>query len=380
MKVDPDCRECADSSIFLSGHITAALVKEVMPDIVKLRAARRERITVYINSDGGFTDEADLVDAVLTHKDSEGYCPHVVTVAIGNARSAAATLLAFGNYAIAYPHAAVHFHGIRYSGEFEVTTEFATSKASDLQSANLALAMRLAERTVARAMLIYSMKRPSFAERRQSEECKDLSDVECFANALKDEVTSECAKKIVESALKSSQAIDQLSEHIFGGPINLNDDSSMAEVEATILKSIVDFEVQRLSDPNEGLTPDCVARITADYSLIRDYHRGEHREKMWPLLRRFGKFFLDEEQLKEYSQIMASSPEDAQKWLDDTARPMLQPFWYFVVCMWRALQEGENALPPQDAYWLGIIDEVAGTRLAAYRLAKEDDGAIGKTD
>ena len=47
------------------------------------------------------------------------------------------------------------------------------------------------------------------------------------------------------------------------------------------------------------------------------------------------------------------------------------PF-YFVVSLFRLLQQGEFYLTPRDAYWLGIVDEVIGdTDLPCPRLLLE---------
>jgi len=45
---------------------------------------------------------------------AHGKKPRIITVAIGDAKSAAANLLALGDYAVAYPRSSIHFHGLRY--------------------------------------------------------------------------------------------------------------------------------------------------------------------------------------------------------------------------------------------------------------------------
>jgi hypothetical protein len=50
----------------------------------------------------------------------------------------------------------------------------------------------------------------------------------------------------------------------------------------------------------------------------------------------------------------------------------MHPLWYFVVSLFRLLQQGEFTLTPRDAYWLGIVDEVIGaTDLPCPRLLLE---------
>lgn len=66
---------------------------------------------------------------------------------------------------------------------------------------------------------------------------------------------------------------------------------------------------------------------------------------------------------------VGASEEERQKWMWEKTASKVKMFWYFVVCVWRNLQEEENPLTPSEAYWLGAVDEVLGTSLSALRWA-----------
>ena len=46
--------------------------------------------------------------------------------------------------------------------------------------------------------------------------------------------------------------------------------------------------------------------------------------------------------------------------MNATIAGLLQPLSSFFAALCHALQQGENELTAEDAYWLGLIDEVVG--------------------
>jgi hypothetical protein len=95
---------------------------------------------------------------------------------------------------------------------------------------------------------------------------------------------------------------------------------------------------------------------------------------------RYGIPFLDSAEFAEYREKQMESSEVAEKWLVERIRPRLRPFWYFTVILCQQLQEGENALSPSDAYWIGAVDEVYGTKLNGYRALMESDSTVDVKD
>src|SRR5215831_10305942 len=141
---DKDYRENFTRSLFLTGKITQETPYALSPRIKELRAASGDPITLYIDSRGGSSAVAEGIRFLIKAPDQDGRRCRLITVAIGTAASAAADLLALGDYAIAEPQAEILYHGSRLAYEQVLTFEGATSVVANLQEANERLALRLA--------------------------------------------------------------------------------------------------------------------------------------------------------------------------------------------------------------------------------------------
>jgi ATP-dependent protease ClpP protease subunit len=67
----------------------------------------------------------------------------LITVVTGIAASAAADLLALGDYAISYLHTRIFYHGSRQDADSAITVESATTMVSSLRQTNEFFARRL---------------------------------------------------------------------------------------------------------------------------------------------------------------------------------------------------------------------------------------------
>jgi hypothetical protein len=139
-----------------------------------------------------------------------------------------------------------------------------------------------------------------------------------------------------------------------------------------VLKAVLDFELKHGGKKNWSLDDEGLAAVVADYVLLRDFHMGEHNQSLAKMVKRFGISFLSPEELQEYEKISGAPQQERDDWLWGKAGAKVKLFWYFVVCIWRNLQQEENPLTPAEAYWLGAVDEVAGTHLAALRWTMEN--------
>ncbi|HZD39481.1 MAG TPA: hypothetical protein VE131_02090, partial [Terriglobales bacterium] len=54
-------------------------------------------------------------------------------------------------------------------------------------------------------------------------------------------------------------------------------------------------------------------------------------------------------------------------YLESHAADKLEVLWYFVVSLCRLLQTKDYQLTPEEAYWLGVVDEVTGSSLQSDR-------------
>jgi ATP-dependent protease ClpP protease subunit len=138
--------------IHIDEEITDDLVRRVTPQVLSLRQAGSDPITVAINSPGGNVAAADTILALITGPDQDGDTCRAITVVTNEAYSAAAVMLARGDYAVALPHARILFHDIRYSGMSDVTPAKARTAAKQLQSRNEEFSLSIADRVFQRLM------------------------------------------------------------------------------------------------------------------------------------------------------------------------------------------------------------------------------------
>lgn len=132
---DPGFRENPERAIFIDSPIDGQLTRDLTSRIVRLRGASSQPITVYLDSPGGFTHYAHNLLQLLKSPNQDGKRCKVITVALSHADSAAADLLCQGDYAMAYPHASIHFHGTRV-GHQSITTEEADALQEHLSRQN----------------------------------------------------------------------------------------------------------------------------------------------------------------------------------------------------------------------------------------------------
>ena len=142
-------RENPKRGVFVHTNIDNLLVNQIAPQIIGLRADGASPITVYIDSLGGSTFHAQKIIDLLETPTQDGSKCKTITVAYGFAASAAADLLALGDYAIAYPTSIIHYHGTRQRHS-EITVDNIDTIATTLQHQNEQFAMRLASRMLRR--------------------------------------------------------------------------------------------------------------------------------------------------------------------------------------------------------------------------------------
>jgi ATP-dependent protease ClpP protease subunit len=375
MPASPLCRENADRAIFINETIDQRLVNSLTPQILKLRKQGTEPITVYIDSGGGYPRLADTLGAVLSAPNPEGKFCATVTVVTGWAASAAADFLAHGGYVIAYPGAIIHFHGTRQADKKEdLTMEKASTAAKFLREYNDIRAIELAQSCIKRSIFIYLNLRDSFSKMRETTKEPDMPDIQCFAQALYEKL-SPAADQLPLRALDRYGQMQELSNYVLQKlKVDITKpDKPAVEIQRTILRSVIEYEYRASKkDPTWTFTDENLDRIIEDFRLIQDFYTGEHYEFMIPIVRAFGSYFLNKEDAEEFKSKQFADDKERQEWLFPKAVNEFQPLWYFVVSICRLLQEKENALTAFDAYWLGIVHEVLGSRLPCIRQILEN--------
>lgn len=367
MGADANFRPNAERAIHIAGVFDDALVAAVTPKIIALRSDREkgnDPITVFINSPGGATRCYEIIAGMLRSVSCDREGCRVITVAVGDAGSAAANLLSVGDYAYAYPHSIVHFHGARLS-EVEVTMEDASTIVNRLASLNRRTARALAQMMFGRLVHRYVQLRGKFEDLRKED--PDISEAECFGILVGLEI-GPVAQRAVFRTLERVKAARALWSKVSS---KIDFSQKIGAQDIAVMRAILELRNDVTEDESWRLNESQVAQITADYFLLRDYVVGEHRSAMRNIVDVYGFEFLDDAEFELLNKKEAESKSDADKWLFETTEERIEPFWHFTVLLCRQLQEGENRLSATDAYWLGAVDEVLGTELIGDRATCE---------
>lgn len=356
---DPDYRPNPFRAIYVHGPIDYALLNRLSPNILRYQYESRDPITVYINSPGGITFYAQALTRLLeaTDQDTSRSC-RIITVATGSAASAAADLLCAGGYAIAYASANLLFHGVRRSGD-EITVAVASNIADTLRESNEQYAINLAEKSVRRLGFRYVWMRGGFAGFRTKISDPSKTDIECFIGLISARLSVN-ALKVVQRAVLRNQRYEALVAHVSKstGKSKRIGSKRAAEMEAEIIKRIIDFEKKRNSDPAWNFINGGLKQTVDDFLLVYEYFAIYDADHLKRLCDNWGRFFLDQADIHELDKITDSI--DHQKRLDEILKPLLRPLWLFLVALCYELQNEENFLTAEDAFWLGLVDEVIG--------------------
>jgi ATP-dependent protease ClpP protease subunit len=352
----PNFRPNPSRAIHVRGTIDQSLIDAITPQILVLQHQSRAPITVYIDSRGGSTASAELLTRLLKSTDQDGSPPcWIITVATGRAASAAADLLSEGNYALVYLETIVHFHGIRYSLDDPLTLEAASFMAESLKVGNDQYAFTLARRCISRFLLRFLDLRSQFEAVRRQTPDDEFDDLACMQVLLSDRVSSE-AVGILSQAFSRYGRYQQLAKYV-SNAVGNNASSRFAEVEAAILRAILDFELANNEDPSWNFERVGLRQLRDDFLLLIEYLKPWQTEHLELICNSWGAFFLTDDQ---NAQIDAASEDSRSRHRVEALKPILQPFWFFFVALCHVLQEGENELTAHDCYWLGLIDEVIG--------------------
>jgi ATP-dependent protease ClpP protease subunit len=365
---DPNFRPDVNRAVGVFGELTDQTVSELAKEILALRA-NPAPITVLINSPGGDPRVVHHLYDLLKTVAPTGRRSRIITVAVGNVASSAANLLSLGDYAIAYPRVTIHFHGLRFPEVEEVTMEFASVLAHQLQLRNQQTALMLAKAGTVRLAFHLARLSHNFPQLRSALSQKDLSDIECLAECLRrGKMLSPDGERIIDKALKRWKYVQELSVEIM--PKAAASGKKGLEFGGTVLSHIVKSQVKRCKWKGEHeLTEEAVNQIISNWMLLREYDMGGHMRHIQMIAKRFQSSFFTPEEIKEISAEPRS--EAAEGILLNVVNRAIRPFCYFAHCIWLALQEEENPLSARDAFALGVIDEVYDSRLPSLRETME---------
>ena len=329
MPPDSNFRHDVRRAVYITGEIDQDLVNRLTPQILGLRAASAEPITAYIDSPGGSTYHAELLYQLLKANSQDNKSCQLITLATGTAASAAADLLASGDYSLAYPHSRILYHGTRRMSQQVLTREGASSLAESLRLTNEGYAIRLADRSIDRIVFQFMLLKSGFVALREKLTKPDLPDVECFAEAIREKLGVGLAE-LVSTALARQRTYERLYEFV-SSKLDPRDEElksfRSAQIEAEVLKAILDFELNENPGEEWTFTAQGIAKLQEDYLLLSDYQSGRHRRRQSALTNRWGKFFLTSDEATEHERLEA---EKRSEWLADRVADRIHPLWYFV--------------------------------------------------
>ncbi len=150
--------------VHIDKTIDQDLIRELAPQILALRQASNDPITVAINTSGGSVQSMENLLGLITGENQDGTTCRAITVSVNNAYSSGALLLTYGSYSIALQNSRILFHDIRYGGLQDVTPEKALKAAKDLQNANERSSLKLADTVFKRLVWTYIDLRTKFEE------------------------------------------------------------------------------------------------------------------------------------------------------------------------------------------------------------------------
>jgi ATP-dependent protease ClpP protease subunit len=384
-----------DRAILIDRPIDDDLVKSLAPRILSLRQSSNDPITVGIDCPGGSLSSLDVLLGLLSGPNQDGKTCTVVTVATHRAYSAAATLLAFGNYSVALKHSQILYHDVRWSGIDDVTPEKARDAAKSLQDANDAFSLRLARRIISRLVWIYIDARKSFPDiqSKYSQTFKLYkSTVELYAPPVTEYDGLDLAAFATYLWAKLSRQNDKLIErvmrrlgvwiHLMGfvklaptyrvkgtrspGLLDgarhmhklLGGSPSRLDACSDSFKLLLSLIVSELSETKSErfVFSQVVERATREFNILESMNDPKHVRHASGLLLRHSTIFFGVEVADELETM---NEEEKAKHMAK-ASPHANLLWHFCVLLCRELFEGEHVLGPNDAQLLGLVDEVAG--------------------
>jgi hypothetical protein len=303
----------------------------------------------------------------LSDQDSSQPC-RIITAVTSLAGSAAADLLASGDYAVAFPSTIIHYHGLRTLETNPLTFELTSNLANTLRIANDEYAMRLAEKIDDRFRFRYMLARAEFIDIRKNDNNSGLTDLECFIRHIRLKL-SDIAKDVLDKAKVRHDRYERLLETVFKKK-RRSMRKTLAQIEADHINAIAAFEIKNNQDNTDwSFSKGGIGPLVNDFFLWNEYFDNfwSDRLREWCLM--FAKLTIPPEKVKEIEALL-NEKERADKFVE-VVGPILEPISAFFVALCHTLQEGENELTARDAYWLGIVDEIVGEDLPNERWFTE---------
>lgn len=367
-----------DRSIVIGGTIDGDLLARLTPRILELRRTP-EPITVLIDSPGGSIARTRHLKDLLTVAEGGREAPPIVTVVTGIAASAAAELLCWGDVAVAYPSASIHWHGTRHLGA-EVTAESADRLAACLRVENDEIARAAARAMLPRLLQRYASVHEQLAAIRDEEAeslddlpqvgSPDTIDVTAFAYALFSSVEHPVDDLALEALLwvanqyELRESFDRpLSDALRAALHAREDDRDETERRLQVLQALL---VEHVSDREFELTPHSLREIAGAFDYAVTAASTSFDDDVLRIVLETPEAYFRGEEYDEAVRLAAlgdgQAARERERFDDLVARAheRAEPMWAYTLALSQMLHGEEWTLDPRSAWWLGLIDAVVG--------------------
>ena len=292
-------------AIHLQGSVDQEMVYRLSPDITKLLKNRRP-ITVYIDSPGGRLIRKDAILNLLRSSSQSNEPPvRLITVSMAFAASAAADLLSAGDYALAYPHSRIVYHGVREpSDEGPITAEESHKRTHRLRTENETYATQLARDTEERFIFRFISKYRELDDVRQKNPGEEMSDLRCFLSILAEQVSPLAFQLMMvgyERYGTYAMLLDSANRQWKRGAANKK---TFIQLEVEQINAIAKFEVKRnKTNKDWNFENEGIYRLTDDFFLLNEYLRFVQGPRFRDICTTWGTFLLTQDQSNEVAAI-----------------------------------------------------------------------------
>jgi ATP-dependent protease ClpP protease subunit len=384
-----------DRALEVFGEIGPEMLGRLSQRILALRALSSEPIVLLIDSPGGDPYYADALWNLIKGPGQKGAAPVVAGVCVAQASSAAADLLCRCDHAVVYAHSRITLHGVRSRAEW-FTQEVAAEAETLLRGFNEDWAQRLAPHVFSRLLDNYGRlakevarlrRRPVRAARGAAGRRPASSvDVLAFGVALCERVTRPTAELLTAVMDRSEYWEDLAMRAVAGGAGTLPAAVKQAigrrpaPVREGLLRQVGALNALIASriaaDRRWRLTPDSMDELSNDFGDLLERVDFTFRDEVLDVLLEHADVFVSARDLAAITAVGrrdADAPAAARAAFEaavERAYERILPMWSFVILLCRELQRGEKQFAPRDAFWLGLVDEIQGTRLRRARRAE----------
>jgi ATP-dependent protease ClpP protease subunit len=337
---DADYTPNPDRAIWIDGELNEALLDRVRPEILELTSQSGDPLTIFINSRGGRDKVLQQILDLLRP------C-RIITVALSEARSAAAELLSCGDFAVANPGSKLLYHGTRVElPQQEIKTGFASVLSESLKTSNQRIAAARFDKSAQRLIFLVVALRAKFEEHRANANGRTLADVDCFYEMLCQRVSMNAQMVLSKAATfwnAHHNLVTLFEEEVAKAKLS----SETVDIEKIMFDASIAFEYEsKKADREWSLRTGGLSRINNYfYFLASQDPNGD----------RFATFNERWASLVAADDDQDDLPAEKQA---EKFRATFLPFWTFFLSLSHALQETDYELTALDGFLLGLVDTV----------------------